>query len=160
MPTLPQLYEEDIVVLNRALDGLIRSTESTTALIIDKGGFLIAHRGEAGTIDTVTLAALAAGSFAANQTIAGLFNEQNFSSLYVQGENCSLLICDVDEFSLMAVVFRAGLSVGAVKYYAAGTIRQVAGQIQEAGKRAPGTGLDLSMMNVADTAALFQRRSA
>lgn len=160
MPTLPQLYEEDIVVLNRALDGLIRSTESTTALIIDKGGFLIAQRGEAGTIDTVTLAALAAGSFAANQTIAGLFNEQNFSSLYVQGENCSLLICDVDECSLMAVVFRAGLSVGAVKYYAAGTIRQVASQIQEAGKRAPGTGLDLSMMNVADTAALFQRRSA
>lgn len=160
MPTLPQLYEEDIVVLNRALDGLIRSTESTTALIIDKGGFLIAQRGDPGTIDSITLAALAAGSFAATQTIASIVNEPNFSSMYQQGEHFSLLVSDVDQYALLAVVFRAGLSVGAVKYYAASTIKQIAAQHEAASHRSPGEGLDLSMLNVADTSSVFQRRTA
>ena len=160
MPTLPQLYEEDITVLNRNLDQLIRSTEASMALIIDKGGFLIAHRGEAGDIDTTSLAALAAGSFAATQTIASIVNEPNFSSLYQQGEQCSLLVSDVDEFCLLAVVFRAGLSVGAVKYYAAGTIRSVATQLQVAVQRTPDGGLDLSLTNLADTSSVFQRRTA
>jgi predicted regulator of Ras-like GTPase activity (Roadblock/LC7/MglB family) len=160
MPTLPQLFEEDIVVLNRALDGLIRSTESTTALIIDKGGFLISQRGDPGNIDSITLAALAAGSFAATQTIAGIVNEPNFSSMYQQGEHFSLLVSDVDQYSLLAIVFRAGLSVGAVKYYAASTIKQIAAQHEAAAHRAPGEGLDLSMLNVADTSSVFQRRTA
>lgn len=159
MPTLPQLYEEDIAVLDRALDQLIRSTESTTALIIDKGGFLISQRGDTAGIDTITLAALAAGSFAATETIASIVNEPNFTSLYQQGEQISLLVCSVDQYCLMGVVFRAGLSVGAIKYYAASTIKQVAAQLQSAAKRSPGGGLDLSMLNVADTSSVFTRRS-
>ena len=46
MPTLPQLYEEDILELERAMDQLLRSTEAGTALIIDKGGFLITQCGD------------------------------------------------------------------------------------------------------------------
>lgn len=160
MPTLPQLFEEDISVLERALDHLLRSTESSTALVIDKGGFLISQRGDTASIDTVSLAALAAGSFAATQTIAGIVNEPNFSSMYQQGEQFSLLVCNVDEYCLMAVVFRAGLSVGAVKYYAASTTKQIASQLQVAGQRTPNGGLDLSMLNMADTSGLFQRRTA
>lgn len=147
-------------MINRALDTLIRSTESTTALIIDKGGFLISQRGDAPGVDSVTLAALAAGSFAATQTIAGLVNEPNFTSLYQQGEQSSLLVCNIDDFSLLAILFRAGLSVGVVKYYAAATIKQVASQLEAATKRAPGEGVDLSLLNLADTSSVFQRRTA
>ena len=71
-----------------------------------------------------------------------------------------MLVSDVDQYSLLAVVFRAGLSVGAVKYYAASTIRTVAAQHQIASQRTPDGGLDLSMLNMADTSALFQRRTA
>lgn len=108
MPTLPQLIEEDILELERALDQLLRSTEAGTALIIDKGGFLITQCGDTRSVDTTTLAALAAGSFAATQTIASIVNEPNFSSLYQQGEQFSLLVSNVDEYCLLAVVFRAG----------------------------------------------------
>jgi predicted regulator of Ras-like GTPase activity (Roadblock/LC7/MglB family) len=159
MPTLPQLYEEDIAVLERSLDQLIRSSESSTALVIDKGGFLISQRGDTASVDTTTLAALAAGSFAATQTIAGIVNEPNFSSMYQQGELFSLLVSNIDDCCLLAVVFRAGLSVGAVKYYAASTTKQVAAQLVEAAKRTPLGGLDLSMLNVADTSSVFQRRA-
>lgn len=160
MPTLPQLYEEDILELERAMDQLLRSTEAGTALIIDKGGFLITQCGDTRSIDTTTLAALAAGSFAATQTIASIVNEPNFSSMYQQGEQFSLLVSNVDEYCLMAVVFRAGLSVGAIKYYAASTIKAVATQLQVATKRNPKGGLDLSMLNMADTSGIFQRKSA
>ncbi|HAM72293.1 MAG TPA: hypothetical protein DCM86_11675 [Verrucomicrobiales bacterium] len=160
MPTLPQLFQEDVTVLDRALDQLLRNTEATTAIVIDKGGFLITQCGDTGSVDTVTLAALAAASFSATQTIAGLVGESNFSSLYQQGEQVSMLTCNVDEFCLLAVVFRAGLSVGAIKYYAASTTKAIATQLQEAVKRNPSEGIDLSMLNVADTSAIFQRRLA
>ena len=160
MATLPQLYEEDIAVLDRCLDQLLRSTEASTALVIDKGGFLICQRGDVQSFDTVTLAALAAGSFAATQTIASIVNEPNFTSLYQQGEEVSMLATSIDQNCVLVVVFRASLSVGAVKYYAVSTTKQVAAQIHSASVRNPGPGLDLSMMNIADTAALFQRKAS
>jgi predicted regulator of Ras-like GTPase activity (Roadblock/LC7/MglB family) len=160
MPTLPQLFQEDISALDRALEQLLRNTEATTAIVIDKGGFLITQCGDTGSTDSVTLAALAAASYAATQTIASLVSETNFSSLYQQGEQVSLLTCNVDEYCLMAIVFRAGLSVGAIKYYAASTIKAIAAQLQEAAKRNPSQGIDLSMLNVADTSAIFQRKLA
>ena len=48
MATLPQLLEEDIQQLNGILRGFLDCTDATTALIVDKGGFLITHQGDAG----------------------------------------------------------------------------------------------------------------
>ena len=160
MPTLPQLIEEDIAELTRALKDLLVKAEASVALIIDKGGFLITQCGEQVTFDTTTLAALSAGSFAATQTIAGIVSETNFTSVYQQGETYSLIVLDVDEYCLLAVVFKAHISVGAVKYYAHGTVKEIAAQMQKAQKRAPNAGLDLSMLNVADTAPVFRKKKS
>ncbi len=46
MATLPQLIEEDILQLGRVLQDLLTNSEASTALIIDKGGFLITHNGD------------------------------------------------------------------------------------------------------------------
>jgi len=40
MPTLPQLIEEDIQLIEEVLGELLEKSEATTALLIDKGGFL------------------------------------------------------------------------------------------------------------------------
>ena len=64
MPSLPQLIEEDVQELNRALQDLLVKAEASVALVIDKGGFLISQCGEHISFDTTTLAALSAGSFA------------------------------------------------------------------------------------------------
>lgn len=47
MATLPQLIEEDVQQLDEILRELLKQTEATTALVIDKGGFLISHQGDA-----------------------------------------------------------------------------------------------------------------
>src|ERR1041384_7588944 len=119
MATLPQLIEEDIERLDEALGELLEKSDATTALVIDKGGFLISSRGDARQFDLTTIAALASGAYLANQTIANLVHETNFNSVYQQGEKFSLFAVSVDEFCLLVVIFRAQASVGVVKYSSA-----------------------------------------
>jgi len=160
MATLPQLIEEDIREIDGALNDLLAKSEATSSLVIDKGGFLITQCGDTRRFDTTTLGALAAAMYAATQGIASLVSEANFSSVYQQGENFSLLVHNVDEHCLLVVIFRAQISVGAVKYYAITTISQVAQQLKTAQARSPEEGLDLSVLNIADTADLFRNKNA
>lgn len=157
MPTLPQLIEEDISEINNALQELLIKSDATSTLVIDKGGFIITQNGRTQELDTMTLAALAAAAFAATESIASLVGEQNFSSTYQQGDHSSLLVVNVDEYCLLSVIFKATLSVGAIKYYAAETIKRIDAQLKKAHQRAPGSGLDLSMLNLADPSVLFKK---
>ena len=156
----PQLIEIDMRQIDAALNDLLVKSEATSALVIDKGGFLITQCGDLRRFDTTTIGALAAAMYAATQGIASLVSEVNFSSVYQQGENFSLLVHNVDEHCLLVVIFRAQISVGAVKYYALGAISQVAQQMQSAQARSPGEGYDLSVLNLADTAELFRQKKA
>jgi predicted regulator of Ras-like GTPase activity (Roadblock/LC7/MglB family) len=156
MGTLPQLIEEDIQGLNGALREFIRSTDATATLIIDKGGFLITHQGQTEDFDLTTIGALASGAFLANQTIAGLVHETNFNSTYQQGEKFSLFIINVDEHCLLAVIF--GSQIGVVKYFAVGAVEKIARQLKVAHDRAPGQGIDLSMLNMADPKEVFRKK--
>jgi predicted regulator of Ras-like GTPase activity (Roadblock/LC7/MglB family) len=158
MVTLPQLIEDDIERLNATLREFIASTDATTALVIDKGGFLITHQGDAGEFDLTTIAALASGAFLANQTIAGLVNEPNFNSIYQQGENCSIYAMNIDEYCLLVVIFKSPFGVGVVKYYAAAAVQNIASQLKTARDRSPEAGLDLSVLNVADTSGFFKKK--
>ena len=143
MATLPQLIEEDVQQLETILQDLLDKSEATTALIIDKGGFLIAHLGDDRRFDLTTISALASGAYLANQTIANLVHETNFNSVYQQGEKFSLFAVSVDEHCLLTIIFKAQLSVGAVKYFALPAAEHIARQLQVAQERDPGVGLDL-----------------
>jgi predicted regulator of Ras-like GTPase activity (Roadblock/LC7/MglB family) len=158
MATLPQLLEEDIQQLDDVLREFLRSTDALTALIIDKGGFLITHQGDSRQFDLTTIGALASGAFLANQTIANLVNEENFDSVYQQGDTVSMFATNIDENCLLVVIFRAQVGVGVVKYYATTVRDRIAAQLQVAQERDPGGGLDLSVLNIADTSGLFKRK--
>jgi len=159
MATLPQLIEEDIQVLEEAMRELLDKSDATTALIIDKGGFLISAQGDSRQFDTTTIAALASGAYLANQTIANLVHETDFNSVYQQGEKFSMFVVCIDEHCLLVVIFKASVSVGLVKYYASPAATRVADQLARAQEREPGGGLDLSELNLADTSDLFKRRT-
>lgn len=159
MGTLPQLIEEDIFYLDRALDDLLKSTDATAALILDKAGFLITHRGDTSQFDVTTISALASGAYLANQTIANLVSETNFDSVYQQGENFSMLTTNVDEQCLLLVIFPAQVGVGIVKYHAGQNRERIALQMQAAQLRDPDNSLDLSVLNMADTSGLFKRKA-
>ena len=158
MATLPQLLEEDIQRLNDELRTLLERSDATTALIIDQGGFLITSAGDARKFDLTTIAALASGAYLANQTIANLVHETNFNSVYQQGERFSMFVTCVDESCQLVVIFRAEVSVGVVKYFAAPAAEQIASQMKVAHQRDPEAGLDLSVLNLADTSEVFKRK--
>jgi predicted regulator of Ras-like GTPase activity (Roadblock/LC7/MglB family) len=157
MPGLPPLIEEDVILFDGAVDELLRQSEAAGALIIDKGGPLIVQRGALGHFDTTTIAALAAGSFSATQAIAERVGEENFSCIYQQGERHSLLLCNINDSALLIVIFRADITVGVVKYYAAQTVERIKTQMEHARQRSPRESMDLVAMNLLDTSAIFRR---
>src|SRR5438093_2219152 len=132
MATLPQLIEEDIQCLDEALRELLEKSDATTALIIDKGGFLISGQGDTRQFDLTSIAALASGAFMANQTIANLVHETGFDSVYQQGQRYSMFVMCVDEYCLLAVIFKAQVSVGVLKYFSSNASQQIANHIQAA----------------------------
>lgn len=156
MHTLPELLTEDVESFNETLSELLINTEATTALIMDKGGFLITHQGDNRQFDLTTIAALASGAFMANQTIADLVRETNFNSVHQEGEKLSLFAINIDEHCLLLIVFKPEVGVGAVKYFAVPAARKLAEQLKVARTRNPGAGIDLSVLNLANSAGLFQ----
>jgi predicted regulator of Ras-like GTPase activity (Roadblock/LC7/MglB family) len=158
MHTLPQLLEEDINVLDSALGELLARSDASTAIVTDKAGFCLVEKGDTQNFDTTSVAALASGSFEATQAIARIINE-NFSCVYQEGEKFSMLVNNIDEQTVLIVIFPKTVSVGLVKYYSSETIRAAADQFTKARNRAPGEGIDLAMLNVADTADIFKKRT-
>ena len=154
---LPQLNAEDMRELDRVLGELVTRSEASAALIIDKAGFLIAQTGDFGEFDSTTLAALAAGTYAATQGMASVISEPNFTCVYQQGETFSLLVRNVDAESLVVVVFQAHVSVGAVKYFANSAVAHLAKQFELAEQRAPDAKVDFAMMNMEDSAQFFRK---
>jgi len=158
MGTLPQLLEEDIQRLDDVLREYLEHSDASTALIIDKGGFLITSQGDARRFDLTTIGALASGAYLANQTIANLVHEENFDSVYQQGENFSMFVTNIDESCLLMVIFSSKVGVGMVKYHATEARKLIAKQLKKAQDRDPSAGLDLSVLNLADPSALFKRK--
>ncbi|MGZ4962609.1 MAG: roadblock/LC7 domain-containing protein [Limisphaerales bacterium] len=154
---LPQLQCEDMQVMDGALDELLRKTDATAALVIDRGGPLLTERGQTKEFDTTTMAALAAGSFSATQAIAERVGESDFTSVYQQGSRYSILVSMIDEALLLILVFRAELGVGIMKYHSKPVIDRIAIQLQLARERAPSETVDLVSMNALDAADIFRK---
>lgn len=159
MSTLPQLIEEDIARLEAILRDLLDASEADTALLTDKGGFLITQGGDTGSFDLTTVAALASGAYLANQTIANLIQEENFNAVYQQGDKHSMLVMNVDAHCLLVLIFTAQISVGAVKYFSARAIQKIAAIIAMAWQRNPEGGLDLSALNLENPDVVFRKKT-
>ena len=160
MPSLPQLLEEDVRQIDAALQEFLTKSEATAALLTAEGGFLICQSGDLTGFDPTTVGALSANTFTATQAIAESLNESSFATVYQQGVHSSILIGQVNRQHTLIVVFPAGNSVGAVKYFAAFAIQAIASQLEKAKQRAPGQGLDLALLNLADSSSLFRMKSA
>ena len=156
--TLPQLAESDFTEINKIFADFLEKSEADSVLLTAEGGFLVSQFGKTAKLDTTTLGALASNSFEANKAIAGLIGEPNFSCIYQAGEQFSMYVQSIDGYNLMVVIFPVTTAVGAIKYYAQQTRREVAKVFEAARHRAPGEGLDLVMMNISDSSQIFKQK--
>jgi predicted regulator of Ras-like GTPase activity (Roadblock/LC7/MglB family) len=160
MFSLPLLITEDVAALDAAMYDLVVATGARLALFLDEGGFIVTRQGDPGEMDTATLGALVANSFAATQAIARIIEDHSVTSLYQEGNENSMLIMSVEDFGFLAVVFPAEIGVGSVKFFAQDAVVRTARQLAAARSRAPTQGLDLASLNLSDAAPLFHRRAA
>jgi predicted regulator of Ras-like GTPase activity (Roadblock/LC7/MglB family) len=160
MFSLPQLTSEDMAALDAALGDFVTASGSRLALIIDGAGFIVTRQGEPGDMDTATLGALAANSFAATQAIARIIEDQSVTSLYQEGVENSLLLLTIGDFGFLAAVFPSETGVGSVKFYGQEAVTRTRDQLTAARTRAPAEGIDLASLNIADATPLFRRRTA
>lgn len=156
MGQFPSLNQQDIDQIDAALKELLRKSEATIALLVEKAGYLIHQCGNPEAIDTTTFATLGSNAYNAVQFMASLVNESNFTSMYQQGEHFSTLMVNVDENSLLVIVFPTHLTVGSMKYYAAPVAKAVCDRISAATER--GDSVDLSDMDASDVQSLFHKK--
>ncbi len=161
MAIFPPLTEDDSQEFENVLRELLRKSEASTALIIEKAGHLIHQVGE-DKLDFAILASLTANTFAALQMMATTLGETNFNGMFQEGEKQSLLMANVDEHCVLLLIFRSHLSAGVMKFYAGSAARKIGTQIKIAERRSPGVGIDLTDLNVktsADAAEILHRKN-
>src|SRR5678816_2972933 len=116
MGQFPALNQADMAIVDGVLQEMLKKTEASVALLVEKAGYLIHQCGNPDAMDTTTFATLGSNAYNAVQFMASLVNENNLSSMYQQGENFSTLMVNVDENALLVVVFGTHLTVGSMSY--------------------------------------------
>lgn len=157
MAAFPALNQEDIDQVDQTLRELLQKSEASVALLVEKAGYLIHQCGNPEQLDTTTFATLGSNAYNAVQFMASLVNETNFTSMYQQGEHFSTLMVNVDENSLLVIVFPTHLTVGSMKYYAGPAVRLICDRIKFATAR--GDNIDFSDVDARDVQTLFQQKT-
>lgn len=118
MASISMLSMEDQIALENQLAAFLQKSESNWSAIVDKGGNLFVQSGDTGDLDLSILCALAAGSFAATHELAKRLGETDFSALYQEGQNMSILMMALEHECLLIVVFGQQTNIGLVRFYA------------------------------------------
>lgn len=104
--------------LTRVLADLLVQAEASDVMLTDIGGNVLAQAPERDNRALMTIAALAAGAFAATRELAALSGETSFRSVSHEGEFSSLLVQGLEGEHLLVILFNRTTTLGLVKLYA------------------------------------------
>lgn len=133
-------YAEDVERFNHILAHYLTKANATCALLIDKEGHTVAKQGFLDKLDTQSLAALVAGSFASTRQVAKLLGEPEFNVLFHQGSNQNIHITLVGERTLQVSVFSKNVKTGMIQVLSKELAEQVQTLLNEIENRAEGDG--------------------
>ncbi len=122
------LFPEDIERLDTVLAPLVTKSKLLLAVLINRDGRVLTHKGNLEKVDIVSLAALVAGNTASTLAIANLVGETEFSTMYHQGKDKNIFIDAIDDNTFLSVVFDDQTNIDRVKVF----IRQFERQLKEA----------------------------
>lgn len=110
-----KVFEEDYWAISTTLQELLRNSNSTSVILLDKTGQMIASVGEEPRFDMHSFASLCAADFEANAQLAKLIGEKDFSTLYHQGSNESMYLARVANDIILVVLFDKKTTLGLVR---------------------------------------------
>lgn len=120
------LTKMDIDAVSAALGVLLRTSGAHSAMVVDRSGQLVTVAGRPIHFDTASFATLAAADFNANDQLAKLIGEADFSSLAHEGENESLYFVDIAHRLLLVVLFDKQTTLALVRMLAPGVAQELA----------------------------------
>jgi len=107
--------EDDFGAIKQALERFLTDCNARCALIVDRTGQLVATVGQRPTFDPTAFATLTAADFSANDQLAKLIGENDFNSLFHQGEKESMYLADVARRVILVVLFDNRTTLGLVR---------------------------------------------
>ena len=106
--------QDDFTAITESLKRFLGETNAQCALLVDKSGQLVTTVGEAQGVDTTAFATLTAADYSANDQLAKLVEENDFSSLFHHGDK-SIYVADIARRLLLVVIFDSRTTVGLVR---------------------------------------------
>jgi len=97
------------------LGDLLYESNARCALLVDRTGQLVTTVGEEPNFDSAAFASLTAADFSANDQLASLIGEEEFSSLFHQGRNESMYLADIGKRLILVVLFNRQTTLGLVR---------------------------------------------
>ena len=107
--------EDDFNAITTALERFLTDCNARCALLVDRTGQLVATVGQRPDFDPTAFATLTAADFSANDQLAKLIGENDFNSLFHQGEKESMYLADVARRVILVVLFDSRTTLGLVR---------------------------------------------
>jgi predicted regulator of Ras-like GTPase activity (Roadblock/LC7/MglB family) len=127
--------EDDFGAITKSLERFLFDSNASCALLVDRTGQLVATVGEQPKFDPTAFATLTAADFSANDQLAKLIGENDFNSLFHQGEKESMYLADVARRVILVVLFDNRTTLGLVRLKMKQTVDELAKLFEEVFKR-------------------------
>ena len=127
--------EDDFGAITQSLQRFLQESNARCALLVDRTGQLVATVGEQPKFDPTAFATLTAADFSANDQLAKLIGENDFNSLFHQGEKESMYLADVARRVILVVLFDNRTTLGLVRLKMKATVDELTKFFEEVFKR-------------------------
>ncbi|MEX2280937.1 MAG: roadblock/LC7 domain-containing protein [Gemmatimonadota bacterium] len=128
---------QDVQQLDELLSGFLGETRAQCAVLVDRSGRLLTCSGDTAGMDRIAFASLVAGDFSASGQLASLLGEEEFSSLYHQGEGQSMYLADIGGWAILAALFDGRTTLGMVRLKSKAVVPRFATLFAGFASRAP-----------------------
>ncbi|HEX8431600.1 MAG TPA: roadblock/LC7 domain-containing protein [Longimicrobium sp.] len=125
------LSEQDFLRIDKVLQAFLYDSNARCTLLVDRTGQLVTTAGEKPEFDTVAFASLAAADFSANDQLATMIGETEFSSLFHQGERESMYLADVARRVILVVLFDNRTTLGMIRIKVKAVVRELSEVFRE-----------------------------
>src|SRR6478752_10739654 len=117
--------EDDFGAITSVLESLLTECNARCAILVDRTGQLVATVGEKPNFDPTAFATLTAADFSANDQLAKLIGENDFQSLFHQGEKESMYLADIARRVILVVLFDNRTTLGLVRLKMKATVEEL-----------------------------------
>jgi len=154
------IHEDAALQIQGVLRHFLAESSAADALLIDRGGQLLAEGGVNASLDTVSLSALAAGAFSSTAAMARLLGEPEFTMLFHEGIRENIHVTAVDEHAILLATFDERTTVGMVRLFAKDASRAI-GAVLAGSRQRPHRIDELAgPLTIAPGQPMFRERSA